>query len=280
MHGSNSGFDSFVAIGDSFTEGLNDALPDGSFRGWADRLAEILAEGRDGFRYANLALRGKMLDEIIEEQVPAALDFRPELVALCAGGNDIIVPGADVDETAAKLEFGVAALRDAGITVLLFTGPDLKQMSLMNILRGKIAIYNAHLWAIATRHGATIVDLWAMDPLHDLRAWSDDRLHFAPDAHRRIALRAAEVLGVPTADDWRVPWPDLDAQANWISLRRSDLEWTRSHLLPWIRRQLRGESMGDGLTPKRPSLTPLTPLTETVKSEYQQRSSEYAQPRG
>jgi hypothetical protein len=29
---------SFVAIGDSFTEGLNDPTPGGGFRGWADRL--------------------------------------------------------------------------------------------------------------------------------------------------------------------------------------------------------------------------------------------------
>jgi len=247
---------SYVAIGDSFTEGLNDELPDGDFRGWADRLAEILAQGRDDFRYANLALRGKMLDEIIDEQLPAALEQQPDLVTLCAGGNDIIVPGVDVDEAAARLESGVAALRDAGIRVLLFTGPDTKQMSLMSMLRGKVAIYNTHLWAIASRNDATIVDLWAMDPLHDRRAWSDDRLHFTPDAHRRIALRAAEALGVPTDEDWRRPWPEVGTD-NWISLRRSDLEWTRTHLLPWIRRQLRGESLGDGLAPKRPSLRPL-----------------------
>lgn len=257
MRSANSQFDSYVAIGDSFTEGLNDTLPDGSYRGWADRLAGILAGGRAGFRYANLALRGKMLGEIMDEQVPAALDFRPELVTLCAGGNDIIVPGADVDETAARFEAGVEALRAAGSTVLIFTGPDTKQMSLMSMLRGKVGIYNAHLWAIAARHGAQVVDLWAMDPLHDPRAFSDDRLHFTPEAHRRIALRTAEVLGVPTTEDWREPWPIDDEHANWISLRRSDLEWTRTHLLPWIRRQIRGESIGDGLAPKRPSLTPL-----------------------
>lgn len=256
MYESEQRISSYVAIGDSFTEGLNDELPDGTFRGWADRLAEILARGHDDFRYANLALRGKMLGEIIDEQIPAALEQRPDLVTLCAGGNDIIVPGVDVDETAARLEAGVAALREAGITVLLFTGPDTKQMSLMHILRGKVAIYNTHLWAIASRNDATIVDLWAMDPLHDRRAWSDDRLHFTPDAHRSIALRAAEVLNVPTDDDWRRPWPEVPAD-NWISLRRSDIEWTRTHLLPWIRRQLRGESLGDGLAPKRPSLTPL-----------------------
>ncbi|MEU3622718.1 SGNH hydrolase [Amycolatopsis coloradensis] len=256
------GFDSFVAIGDSFTEGLNDDLPDGTFRGWADRLAEILAEGRPDFQYANLALRGKMLDEILEEQLPIALAVKPDLVTLCAGGNDIIVPGADVDAVAARLEAGVAKLREAGIPVLIFNGPDTKYLSVMHVLRGKVGIYNAHLWAIADRHGAKMVDMWAMDPLHDRRAWSDDRLHFTPEAHRRIALRAAEVLGVPVDGDWREPWPASEEPSTWITSRRSDLEWTKVHLLPWIRRQLRGESMGDGLSPKRPQLAPLLPLEQ------------------
>lgn len=64
------------------------------------------------------------------------------------------------------------------------------------------------------------------------------------------------MLGVPTAEDWREPWPIVGTRADWIALRRSDLAWTKTHLLPWIRRQLRGESMGDGLSPKRPQLAP------------------------
>ncbi len=52
------GIDTFVAIGDSFTEGLNDPDPGGGFRGWADRVAGALSAQRPGFRYANLAVRG------------------------------------------------------------------------------------------------------------------------------------------------------------------------------------------------------------------------------
>jgi lysophospholipase L1-like esterase len=250
------GYDSYVALGDSFTEGLNDELSDGTFRGWADRLAEILAGGKPGFEYANLALRGKMLAEIVDEQVPLALELKPDLVTFCGGGNDVIVPGTDVDEISAKIDGVVAALTGAGIEVLLVNGPDTKSLSVMSVLRGKIGIYNTNLWAIAARHGARVVDLWAMDVLRDFRAWSDDRLHFTAEGHRRIALRAAELLGVPVIEDWREPWPALTAHPNWVALRRSDLAWTKTHLLPWIRRQIRGESMGDGLSPKRPQLTP------------------------
>jgi lysophospholipase L1-like esterase len=248
---------SWVAIGDSFTEGLSDEGPDGSYIGWADRLAIALAERDPGFRYANLALRGKMLREIVAEQVPVAVEAKPDLVTICAGGNDLIVPGGDMEALAEKFEQAVVDLREAGCEVVIFTGPDPRKQPVVRRIRAKVAIYNGHLHAIADRHGAMLVDLWAMPTLVDVRAWSDDRLHFSPEGHRRIALRTAEVLGLSVAEDWREEWPPVDPQP-WLRLRQADLAWTRTHLLPWVRRQLRGESMGDGLVPKRPELSPFS----------------------
>lgn len=257
------GWGSWVAIGDSFTEGLSDPGEDGGFRGWADRLAELMA-GRDPlFRYANLAVRGKMMDEIIAEQVPAAIAAEPDLVTICAGGNDLVVPGSDVDELAARLDKAIVELQAAGSEVLLFAGPDPKPMPMVRRVRAKVAIYNEHLHAIADRHGARIVDLWAMHVLGDARAWSDDRLHFSAEGHRRIALRTAEVLDVPVDEDWREPWPEQKV-ASWLQSRKADLDWTRIHLVPWIRRHLRGESMGDGISAKRPELSPLAERGERL----------------
>lgn len=247
---------SWVAIGDSFTEGLSDEAADGSYIGWADRLAETLAARHADFRYANLALRGKLLREVLNEQVPLVTQAKPDLVTLCAGGNDLIVPGSDVDELAELFEQAVIDLRAGGSEVVVFTGPDPRKQPVVRRVRGKVAIYNAHVRAIADRHGARMVDLWAMPVLVDLRAWSDDRLHFSSEGHRRIALRAAEVLGVPVTEDWREPLPP-EEPTPWLRLRQADLAWTRTHLLPWVRRQLRGESTGDGLHPKRPELQPL-----------------------
>ena len=81
------GIDAFVAIGDSFTEGLNDPGADGGFRGWADRVAVALAAHRPGFRYANLAIRGKLLGQIVADQVPRAIELAPDLISLAAGGG-------------------------------------------------------------------------------------------------------------------------------------------------------------------------------------------------
>ena len=107
------GLDAFVAIGDSFTEGLHDPDPGGGFRGWADRVADALSAQRPGFRYANLAIRGKLLGQVVAEQLPRAVEMAPDLVSLAAGGNDILC-GADVDALAAEFESAVAKLLAAG----------------------------------------------------------------------------------------------------------------------------------------------------------------------
>lgn len=255
------GLSSWIAIGDSFTEGLSDAAHDGNYVGWADRVAAMFAAENPDFQYANIALRGKHMRDVVDEQVPIVVQAKPALVTLCAGGNDIVTPGSDVDEVAATFERAVIDILDAGSQLMIFTGPDPKPQPLLRRVRGKVAIFNGHLRAIADRHGLAMVDLWAMPVLHDRRAWSEDRLHFSTEGHRRIALRAAEVLGLEVNVDWREAWPPA-APTPWLRGRQADLVWTRMHLLPWVRRQLNGTSMGDGLQPKRPELLPVTePLT-------------------
>lgn len=250
-------WDSFVALGDSFTEGLADAGPDGSFRGWADRLAEHLAEQNPDLRYANLAVRGKLVRQIVDDQVPRAIALRPALVSLTAGGNDIIRPGSDPDVVAAIFEGAVAELRAAGCDVLIGTGFDTVETPVLRRVRGKVGTYNSHLRAIADRHGCFVLDLWSMRVLRDPRAWSDDRLHLSSEGHRRVALRACEALGVPTSEDWREPWPAAPG-LSWRDQRAQDIRWAREHLAPWIGRRLRGVSSGDGRRPKRPQLEKLT----------------------
>ena len=275
---------SFVAIGDSFTEGLNDPAPGGGFRGWADRLAGMLAAEYPGLRYANLAVRGKLLRQIVAEQVPAAVAMSPSLVSIAGGGNDILRPGSDPDTLAELLDAAVARLLQSGCRVLMFTGFDPVAMPVLRLLRGRIAAYNMNIRAVADVRGCYLVDLWSMRFLRDIRAWSPDRLHLTAESHRRVALRACEVLGVPVADDWRVPLdgslsggatrpgPQATAEvaeaaveaaalgrAAWMAARRDDARWAREHLAPWVNRRLHGTSSGDGRTAKRPDLQPVSP---------------------
>lgn len=264
---------SYAAIGDSFTEGVGDPGPDGTFVGWADRLAVLLADrlpdpgpaaGAEGspvlthgnFRYANLAVRGRLLDQIVEEQVPRAKELAPDLVSFCAGGNDIIRPGTDPDDVAERFERAVADLTRSVGTVMVTTGFDTRGVPVLRHLRGKIATYTAHVRAIADRYDCPVLDLWSLRSVQDRRAWDGDRLHLSPEGHTRVALRAAQVLGLDVPADPDQEWPPLPPRGT-LEVRRDDIHWAREYLVPWIGRRLRGESSGDHVEPKRPDLLPL-----------------------
>jgi lysophospholipase L1-like esterase len=247
---------SFVAVGDSFTEGLDDLWDDGSPRGWADRLAERLAAGRPGFTYANLAVRGKLLDQVVADQIPVVERMKPDLVSFCAGGNDIIGFQCDTDDLIARFDAALARIVATGAEVIIFTGFDLRRMHvLLRRLRGRVACFNEDMRASAERHGCKVVDLWGMDVLADPRAWASDRLHLTPEAHERVALRVLETLGEPVPADWRTPWPAADP-APWRARQQDDLRWVRDHVMPYVRKRLRGANPGDGALPKRPNLAP------------------------
>ena len=246
--------ETFVAIGDSFTEGLEDHAPDGRLRGWADMVATALDAQRPGFRYANLAIRGKLLAEVVAEQLPRAVELAPDLVSLAAGGNDIL-RGADVDTLAADFEPAVAKLQAAGCRVLIFTGFDPRMFPVLRLLRGRIAAYNMHLRGIADDYGCDLVDLWSMRALKDPRAWSPDRLHLTTVGHQHVAQRTGETLGIlfPATAPGPLPW----LRPPWLAARRQDARWAREYAGPWLRRRLTGASSGDGVPPKRPDLLPL-----------------------
>lgn len=252
----------FIALGDSFTEGLDDPRADQpGYLGWADRFAQMLATQQPGLRYANLALRGKRLAQVADEQVPQAVAMAPDLVSLAAGGNDLLGLRSDPDALAQTFDGLVGTLVTAGSRVLIFTGYD-PRYPVLRLIRGKVAVYNAHLRAIAAQHGCDLVDLWAMAVLRDPRALSADRLHLTPAAHHRVALRTCEVIGAAVGEDWREPWPAPEGaiapgRSAWLAARRTDLRWAQAHAAPWVGRRLRGVSTGDGLVPKRPELAPL-----------------------
>ncbi|MFZ3493379.1 SGNH/GDSL hydrolase family protein [Streptomyces sp. 5.8] len=275
---------SYAALGDSFTEGVGDPGPGDTFLGWADRLAVLLADRREerheelgnpgdsgtsggpggsgadagsgGFRYANLAVRGRLLDQIVAEQVPRAKELAPDLVTFCAGGNDIIRPGSDPDDVAERYEAAVRDLTGSVGLVVITTGFDTRDVPVLKHMRGKIATFSAHVRSIADRYECPVLDLWSLKSVQDRRAWDDDRLHLSPEGHTRVALRAAQVLGLDTPADPDQPWPPMRPRGS-VDTTRDNIHWAREHLVPWIGRRLRGESSGDHVEAKRPDLLPL-----------------------
>lgn len=247
----------YVALGDSFTEGIGDPDPDrpGYHRGWADRVAQELAQSTEHFAYANLAVRGKLIEQIRDEQVARAMELKPDLITLCAGGNDVIRPGSDPDETARILDTVVQILSVTGATIVLFNGPDIRDTPMMGSIRGKVAIFNENVRTVAKRHDAVVADMWSLRELTAKEMWDEDRLHFSPLGHHTIASMVLETLNVPHELDPVQPHPA--AERSWREARVDDAVWARHHLFPWVIRRLRRRSSGDGITAKRPDIEPL-----------------------
>lgn len=250
-------FQRYVALGDSFTEGVGDADPTrpNGCRGWADRVAEVLAVGSPDFGYANLAIRGRKLPAIIEEQVGPALELAPDLVTIHGGGNDVLRPKVHLDGLAASYDEAVGRLAASGAHVVMFTVADPGLNSVIKVIRGRTAIFNEWVREIADKHDATVVDLWRMRGWKVSEIMDEDRLHLNPVGHQAIAIAVLDRLGIahdlaPLAVP---PAPELPRRAQ----RQADLAWARTHLAPWVHRRITGRSSGDGVTPKRPSLSPI-----------------------
>jgi lysophospholipase L1-like esterase len=242
----------YVALGDSFTEGIGDPEPasPGGSRGWADRVAEVLGSTSPDFAYANLAIRGRLLARIVDEQVEPAVALRPDLITISAGGNDVIRPGSDPDALAERLDPALARLASTGATLVLFTGVDVAFSPVFRRIRGKTAIYNEHLRVLAAKHGALVADQWGLKAIQDVSMWAVDRLHLNPYGHHEVARMVLDVLGVP--NDLEPSRPAPLPSRSWREARIEDLHWTREHLIPWIGRRIRGVSSGDTVPPKRP----------------------------
>ncbi|MCC2279865.1 SGNH/GDSL hydrolase family protein [Streptomyces sp. ET3-23] len=250
----------YVALGDSQTEGLGDGDDTTGLRGFADRLAEHLAGHNPGLCYANLAVRGRVAEEVRAQQLAPALALRPDLATVVAGFNDLLRPRFDADESAGHLEAMFAALTAEGARVATLTFPDPARIApLARPLGPRVTALNRRIREAARRHGVTVAEAAHHPVVTDSRLWSPDRLHAGPLGHQRIAAALAHALELPGADDsWTHPLPPPvhPAPTGWQAAT-AELRWAAAFLAPWLVRRLRGQSSGAGRTAKRPQLLPV-----------------------
>jgi lysophospholipase L1-like esterase len=247
-------FHRFVALGDSFTEGVGDPDPrrPNGVRGWADRAADVLASQTDDFGYANLAIRGRKLRAVLAEQIEPALALEPDLVTIYAGANDIMRPSVDIDGLVRDYDEALARLADTGAHLVVFTAFDPGGFPVFGTMRGRFAVYNELVREVAERLGATLVDYWRMRDYRTPGMWADDRMHMSSAGHQRMAMAVLDALEVehdllpvdlPTA-------PRLTKKER----RAANVDWARTHMAPWVKRRLTGKSSGDTLDPRYPTL--------------------------
>jgi lysophospholipase L1-like esterase len=246
-------FSRYVALGDSFTEGVGDPYPPGrnGLRGWADRVAESLAHMNPELRYANLAVRGRRMDEIIDEQVQAAVMLEPDLVTIYAGMNNLLLLRNDVDAMMARYADGLKTLQQSGAVVLAFTAADLGTVPLFRRLRGRAAVYNELLRSIADDLGLALVDFWRFAEFRDSRLWDGDRIHLSPLGHERFAAKVLDTLAVSHQLTSRALLSSTPPARDF----RSNLRWTAAFAAPYVAKRMRLAKRGEAVGPKLTTLT-------------------------
>ena len=233
----------YVALGDSLTEGLCDPGPEGELRGWADRLALLLA-AREPLDYANLAIRSKRVGDVCGSQLDRALQLRPDLVSILVGANDLVKQRVSIPLLATRLEDTVRQLREAGADVLLVTA-FLPGNPAARVYVRRFSAWATALAGIARRQGAILLDTDLHPQLAERPNWGEDLVHLSSRGHRFLAYRAGVALGVPLADELGA----LD-EALHAAERTGAGVWWRRHALPWVWRRLHGRAAGDGRSAK------------------------------
>ena len=238
----------FAALGDSITVGIGDPAPGRAARGRTWRgWAALLAEGLPEPRLHNLASVGAQAANVERDQLPRALELRPDVASVIVGINDTLRAGFDPRRFARAAEHTVGALRSAGAEVLTMRLPDPGLMlglpdALSRPLARRIHAVNAVVDDLAGQFGTLVFDAAGDPETYDRRMWSVDRLHPSERGHRLIAARfhgrlaaAGVPLGpCPESEPSSAP-PTRRAQAGWMATKGTAWVIRRStDLVPYL----------------------------------------------
>lgn len=238
----------FVAIGDSFTEGVGDELPDGRVRGWADIAAQGWADAAGHpIEYANFAIRGKLAWPIIEEQLEPALALEPTHLSFNGGGNDMLRPRTNMEHIADAFSRVLRRCDEQGVRMILLSGANPAGQLPMGsmIQRRGDELSAAVLRRVSGRDDVVRALNWPDHELSTGAYWSEDRLHMNSHGHHRVAARVLDALGYEPPAEWRAP--------SSASRGPSGLAYYRQHVGPWMKRRITRTSSGDGRAAKYPT---------------------------
>lgn len=255
---------SYVAIGDSLSEGLGDFTFDAGREqnGWTDRLAALISrETRDqgyDFHYANLAIRGASLDKVMRQQAPEALRLQPDLITVMAGSNDLLTRTEKLPQLQAKFREGIQQLVASGADVVVANTINPLHLRIFAPLRVRAERVTDLVESVANEFDLPVIDVYRIERFRDLCFWADDMVHFSGHGHARVANQAAELLTL----NYR--FEELEAEKMSAPARglADTFEWVTRDVIPFFERRIRGVTSGDGMSPKWPTLEPYAPTVD------------------
>ena len=189
----------FVALGDSFTEGVGDPVEGIPLRSAHDWLAEWMQAANPGLRYASLASRGLRAAEIRAQQLQRGLSLEPDFVSVIAGANDCLKGPFSAERLRAELNLMLGAFQSVGARLFTATLPNFTlRLELPDPLRERVKrnlqTTNDLIRDLARRYDAMFFDFWEHPLEHDPTLWSEDGVHPNARGYLEIARQVAPVL--------------------------------------------------------------------------------------
>lgn len=213
-------------------------------------MARQLGRADDRWEYANLAIRSKVLDEVVDEQLDAAVGLHPTLISFYAGGNDILSLRPDMNSVLERYEAALRRLRETDAQLVVFTTFDPTTSAFLEPIRRRITFFNHGIRDIAPSYNALVIDHTRLDEFYDRRMWSPDRIHMSRPGHKTLAGHVLRQLGIPHT--LKIPELPEFQPAGWSTRIRQEGAWVRDEVIPLFQRRMRGVREGDSLTPKWP----------------------------
>ena len=239
----------FVALGDSITLGIGDPVripgPAGSAgprAGSAARPANAgAAAGAAGPRCSprdcsspictTWRVNGACIAGVEHDQLPQALQLRPDVASVVVGVNDTLRPNFEPARIAAAAAHTVGALRAADAIVLTMRLPDPGRMLgvpgvLARPLARRAHEINRVMDEVAERFGTLHFDAAGCAETYEPSMWAVDRLHPSERGHRYIARRFHAMLaaaglqvGMPPQAEPSNPPPSRLAEVSWMATK-------------------------------------------------------------
>jgi lysophospholipase L1-like esterase len=185
-----AGWQRFAAVGDSLAKGIGDPSPGYRDLSWADRVAATLQAAQPRLSYLNTGQRGAVTSEVIERQLQAALDFRPDLCAVVCGGNDMLTPGFSAGALHDHLAALFGPLRQTGADVFTYALQDITtaypELEAFGLHKG-IKTLNEVVRQTAAEHGVTVIEMWGHPTQSATDVYSADLIHASRRGHAIIA---------------------------------------------------------------------------------------------
>lgn len=181
----------FAVIGDSLSAGTGDPSPGYSATGWADRVADVLRRVHSELAYLNIAEVGATTARTLATQVDRMTAFRPDLVHLPTGANDLFHHEPDFTEIGKALQRLFRLAADTGAQLTVFTLGKAFVVPRFPDWTDRVRRVNDMIRKLAADHDAVLVDMGDHPVNSRPDLLSADRIHFSTSGQ---AVMATEVV--------------------------------------------------------------------------------------